>query len=240
VRNWREAWLACRTHDRGATLQLRNGLVIRGGSKDDVAGIFKEIFIDRCYTPAWFYRADPSHTVLDVGANIGLFALYLSGLAPGIRIFAFEPHAATFERLLSNVTENDLGRSVFAQRLAVGRKSGEVRFSGKIGLDSGHEAATPNGSGAAVACIDVSAALELAEGRRIDLLKVDTEGAEAEIIAFAPVAVWPLIARVVVEYHDLLKRDQVVQSLEQSGYQCRVAPSRGFEDHLGLIYAWRP
>src|SRR5439155_14648081 len=98
VRNWREAWTAFRTHTPGVTLQLRDGSVIRGDCRDDVAGIFSEIFVDRCYTPAWFYHPEPGQTVLDVGANIGLFSLYLSSVSPGIRVFAFEPHPETFNR----------------------------------------------------------------------------------------------------------------------------------------------
>jgi len=240
VRNWQEAWRAIRTHTLGVTLQLRNGLIIRGECRDDVAWIFNEIFVERCYTPAWFYHPEPGHTVLDVGANIGLFSLYLDSVAHGIRVLAFEPHPETFNVLTTNLAENHLEGTITARRLAVSRGPGEVRFSGLRGLDSGHDPATTTGLGEAVDCIGLSEALELAEGRPIDLLKVDTEGAEVEIISSAPLAIWSRIARVVVEYHDLGKRDEVVRSLESSGYQCRVEPSRGFEGFLGLIYARRP
>lgn len=240
VRNWREVWLALRTHTLGVTLRLRNGLVIQGGCRDDVAWIFNEIFVEHCYTPAWFYHPEPCHTVLDVGANIGLFSLYLNSVAHGIRVLAFEPHPETFNGLTRNLAENHLEGTVTARRLAVSRGPGEVRFSGLSGLDSGHDPATTTGLGEAVECIGLSEALELAEGRPIDLLKVDTEGAEVEIISSAPLPIWSQIARVVVEYHDLDKRDEVVRSLENSGYQCRVEPSGGFENFLGLIYARRP
>ena len=240
VRNWREAWIAFRTHTLGVTLQLRDGSVIRGDYRDDVAGIFSEIFIDRCYTPAWFYHPEPGDTVLDVGANIGLFSLYVSSVSPGIRVFAFEPHPETFNSLRRNLAENQLEGTVTAHQVAVSRGRGEVQFSGVRGLHSGHESATAAGLGEAVECVGLSEALDLAQGRPIDLLKVDTEGAEAEIITYAPVAVWSRIARVVVEYHDLGKRDQVVESLEGSGYRCRIKPSPGYEHFLGLIYATRP
>ncbi len=240
LRNWRDAWRRTRTHSLGGTLQLKNGLVIRGDHRDDVAGIFKEIFLDRCYTPPWFYRPEPGDTVLDVGANIGLFCLYLSSVAPGIRIFAFEPHPETFNRLRMNLAENRLEGSITAHQLAVGRRPGEVHLSRVDGLDSGHECAIATGLGDAVRCIGLSEALELAEGRGVDLLKVDTEGAEAEIIAFAPVTVWSRITRVVAEYHGLSNRDKAIQALERGGYECRVEPTRGFEQLLGLVYARRP
>ena len=240
VCNWREAWTAFRTRTPGVTLRLRDGLVIRGDYRDNVASIFSEIFVDRCYTPAWFYRPEPGHTVLDVGANIGLFCLHLSAVSSGIHVLAFEPHPETFNRLRRNLAENRLEGTVTARQVAVSRGPGEVRFSGITGLQSGHESATTTGLGEAVECIGLSEALALAHGRPIDLLKVDTEGAEVEIITCAPLAVWSRIARVVVEYHDLGKRDQVVESLEGSGYRCRIKPSPGYEHFLGLIYATRP
>jgi FkbM family methyltransferase len=239
LRNWREAWRAIHTGTRWVTLYLRNGLVLRGGGRDDVVGIFNEIFVDRCYDPAWFYRPEPGHTVLDVGANIGIFSLYLDSVAPGIRVVAFEPHPETFDRLTENLAANRAGANIATRQVAVGRGHGEVRFSGASGLDSGHEAATSVGLGEAVECVGLADALEMAGDGPIDLLKVDTEGAEVEIIASAPPTVWPRIARAVVEYHDLGKRDQVVRALEGYGYRCRVEPAPGYEHHLGLIYAWR-
>ena len=240
LHNWREVMRVTRERIRGVTLELRNGMTIRSGSRDDVVGIFNEIFVERCYCPAWFYRAEPDHRVLDVGANLGLFSLFLASVAPGIRVFAFEPQPETFERLTRNLAENGLEGSIAARRLAVGRGRGEVRFSGVGGLASGHEAATSEGLGESVECIGLSEVLELAGGGPIDLLKVDTEGAEVEIVCFAPLEVWSSIARVVVEYHDLSKRDQVLSSLQNCGYRCRVEPAPGYEHHLGLIDAWRP
>lgn len=239
LRNWRAVRKAACDGIRGTTLELRNGMTIRSGNKDDVVAIFNEIFVERCYCPAWFYRAEAGHRVLDVGANLGLFSLFLASIAPGIRVFAFEPQSETFERLTRNITENGLDGSITSRRLAVGRGRGEARFSGRSGLDSGHEAATSEGLGEIVGCVGLSEVLELAGADPIDLLKVDTEGAEVEIICSAPSAVWSSIARVVVEYHDLSKRDQVLTALQNAGYRCRVEPAPGFEHHLGLIYGWR-
>jgi len=236
--DWQEAWQALRTHTLGVTLRLRDGTVIGGGDRDDVAGIFHEIFVEHCYTPDWFYRPQPGHIILDVGANIGLFSLFLHSVVPGVGVIAFEPHPATFRRLTQNLRANRLEGLVKAYQLAISRGPGVARFSGTSGLESGHEAATTDGRGEAVACIGLTEALAMAGGP-IDLLKVDTEGAEAEIITATPKATWAGIARAVVEYHDLQKRDQVVRALELQGYRCHVAPAPGYEHHLGLIYARR-
>ena len=147
LRNWREVWQGLLNQTRGLTLHLRNGLVIRGSDRDNLAGIFNEIFVEHCYTPAWFYRPKPGDTVFDVGANIGGFSLYLGSKAPGIRVFAFEPHPETFTWLSQNLAENRLNGTISARQLAIGRGPGEVRFSGASGVESGHEAASPTGDG---------------------------------------------------------------------------------------------
>ena len=207
-----------------------------------MAHIFHEIFIDRCYTPRWFYQPEPAHTVVDIGANIGVFCTYLGYTAPGILVRAFEPHPATFESLSRNLAANRLAdlvtaRRVAVGRVAVGRVAGVVRFTGLTGLASGHEAAAVGGSGEPVECIPLAATLDGVE--TVDLLKVDTEGAEVDILEPAPTDLRDQVARVVVEYHDLAKRDRVLQALEARGYRCQVEPTRGFEHHLGLVYGIR-
>ncbi len=243
LNNWREASIAARRHTLGVTLSLKNGMTIRGGERDDTVGIFHEIFVDRCYTPRWFYTPRPGQLVLDVGANIGIFSLFLHAVAPSIRVVAFEPHPTTYGQLTRNLAENRLDAKVSSHQLAVAGGPGEVRFALPSGPDErefGHQAATSSGQGRSVPCIGLAEVLAMAGRAAVDLLKVDTEGAEAEIITNAPAAVWSEIARVVIEYHDHTKRDQVQRHLTEVGYQCHVVPARGFEHHLGLIYAYRP
>lgn len=238
LENWREATRAFRRGAQGTTLRFRNGFTLTGTERDAVAFLFSEIFVEQCYTPRWFYRPDPAHTAVDVGANIGVFCTYLGSSAPGIRVRAFEPHPGTFEVLTRNLAANRLTDRVAARRVAVGREVGLVRFTGQTGLSSGHEAATVNGAGEAVECIPLAEALAGID--TVDLLKIDTEGAEVDILEPAPADLRDQVSRVIVEYHDLAKRDGVVRALDARGYRCRVVPSRGYEHHLGLVYATRP
>jgi FkbM family methyltransferase len=237
LENWREAEAAFRSGSRGTTLRFRNGFTLIGTDRDQVAHIFYEIFIDRCYTPRWFYHPEPDHSVVDIGANIGVFCTYLGYTAPGILVRAFEPHQATFESLTRNLGANRLADRVAAHRVAVGREAGVVRFTGLTGLASGHEAAVVGGSGEPVECTPIAAVLDGLD--TVDLLKVDTEGAEVDILEPAPADMREKVARVVVEYHDLAKREGVVLALEARGYRCLVRPARGFEHHLGLVYGMR-
>jgi len=238
--NAEEVWTAATHGIRGVTLRFIDGSVIPGTISDDTPGLFHEIFAERCYAPKRFYRPESKHTVLDIGANIGVCSVFMSREAPGIRILAFEPHPRTFELLVKNLAENGLSEKVQAFNVAVWREMGTIRFDeGGDASVAGHRAVKQDGQGIQVPCLTLADALSKAGTGTIDLLKIDTEGAECDIIEPAPSSIWPRIPRVVVEYHDLAKRDTVAQCLTKNGYKIRVVPTRGFEHHLGLIYAQR-
>ena len=65
-----------------------------------------------------------SHVVLDVGANIGFFALLLQSRAPGIKVHCFEPGPITFDRLVGNIRLNGFSSNIFPYRCAVSDQNG--------------------------------------------------------------------------------------------------------------------
>src|SRR5207253_8586250 len=72
-------------------------------------------------------RIQPDSVCLDVGANIGLYSLGLSALAPRGKIYAFEPGPTTFGHLRSNLEVNR-ATNVEASNLAVSDTTGTVHF----------------------------------------------------------------------------------------------------------------
>ena len=58
----------------GLTTRLPNGLAVRYVSKRDVAFLYQEIYQQRCYLRHGI-SLPRGGTVLDIGGNIGLFAL---------------------------------------------------------------------------------------------------------------------------------------------------------------------
>jgi FkbM family methyltransferase len=51
----------------------------------------------------------PGDVFYDIGANIGVFSIFAARrIEPGGKLYAFEPHAANFERLLANIECNNL------------------------------------------------------------------------------------------------------------------------------------
>ncbi len=127
--------------EEGGWHRLPDGLEVRVGDRHEADLIHREIFEDRVYLRHGVRLAEDA-TVLDVGANIGLFTLFVADRVAGARVLAFEPVPAVHERLRANV-ERYRGsglEGVEIQQVALGRAAGEAelthypRWSGMSGL----------------------------------------------------------------------------------------------------------
>lgn len=86
--------------------------------------------------------------VLDVGANVGLFMLYVQHLTAGhVRLYAFEPIPQTFAVLALNAA--DCGPGVTALNHALGREEGEVGFTHFPAVSAWSSAHRPESTAAA-------------------------------------------------------------------------------------------
>jgi len=88
-------------------LTLKNGGVIRV-EEFWTLFLFDEVFAEKCYEPDALLRKGPFTTIVDVGANIGLFTIRMKQLWPKARVLAIEPHPHNFERLTGHIEANHL------------------------------------------------------------------------------------------------------------------------------------
>src|SRR6185503_1508692 len=87
--------------DGYARYELRNGLAIAHQNRTDTTYLYQEIFEDEVYLKQGVSL--PEHAcIFDVGANIGLFTLFVAERCPDARIYAFEPLAPIFDVLRIN------------------------------------------------------------------------------------------------------------------------------------------
>ena len=63
--------------------------------------VYKEIFEDQCYLRHGI-RLQDGDTVVDIGANIGLFSLFVMSRCANPKIYAFEPAPAVYDLLKAN------------------------------------------------------------------------------------------------------------------------------------------
>jgi hypothetical protein len=83
------------------TLPNGSRMVVPRHGQPDARFLYAEIFEGRCYEQEGITLAD-SQVVLDVGANVGMFALRVAQVAPEARVFCFEPAPLTFACLVQN------------------------------------------------------------------------------------------------------------------------------------------
>lgn len=131
----------------------------------------------------------PGMTVLDVGANEGLYTLFSARrVGAAGRVVAFEPSSRERSRLQRNVRRNRLG-NVTVVPCAVGSSEGTAALQIASGVHSGH-----NTLGALVHDDAPSAGVEHVPVERldsvvdrlgiaqVDVIKIDVEGAEMHVL----------------------------------------------------------
>lgn len=84
--------------------KLANGIEIIDINKHETDFLYNEIFVENTYHKPEF-KINPNGIVLDVGANIGLFALYITDLIKGINVKCFEPSPVCADVLRQNTEQ---------------------------------------------------------------------------------------------------------------------------------------
>ncbi len=227
-------------------IRLRGGLTIHHSPEDDTVNLFREIFIDRCYTRNGFYDPAPGDLVVDLGANIGIFTLFLQWMAPGLRVHSFEPGAETRRRLAENLRSNNLEQAVALHPFAIadGPKMLELK-SARLAAQRSLFASEFTGDDAeseSVECIGLDQAVSFAGDGRIQLLKIDIEGAEIEAMGAASPETWARVDRVAAEYHDRVRpgcRQAIYDVLKAQGFRRITEPITSPLDGMGTVHATR-
>lgn len=224
------------------TVRLRDGrsFEIRGGTQD--FHIFHRIFLRDEYR---LRRAEARwDCVVDLGGNVGLFALRASQVAN--RVISYEPFPGNVEQFRRNTRA---WPEVELVPEAVADKSGTLRLyrpqgDGLSGLHSAYRDA-PNLSDAFddVPAITLDLLFERHQVAECQLLKIDVEGAEYDILYAASDAAFARIRRIYGEYHNVRPEDPSTRIaalsafLGSKGFEVELAPKQ--KDNLGMFYAVR-
>lgn len=195
--------------------------------------------------------------ILDCGANIGLASLFYKRRYPAARITAFEADPAIAALLTHNVRANGAA-DVEVVAAAAWTEAGEISFQAD-GADAGAVVSGGWREGRATRVPAVRLANWLAR-ERIDLLKLDIEGAEAAVLADCA-GVLENVNAMLLEVHefdpDRRRGPELLQLLVRSGFLYAVThvtplPYRSPGGRMGrpfptrssvwveAVSAWRP
>jgi FkbM family methyltransferase len=234
IEHWRDFVNSSRSNNPFPPLFLKNGLTIFHEPEDLALFVFKEIFIEECYTKDNFYYPNSSHTIIDIGANIGLFTLYCQSQARGTRIHCFEPAPLTRGRLKKNIIFNKLEELVKVYPYAVSDRKTikKLRSATKYSIDRSFFEHCTEDTGDlttdehsdTVQVISLDEVLNFVDTDRVNLLKIDAEGAEVEILSGASEDSLKKIDKIALEYHLAIRPDcfeYLAKLLDRNGF-CHI------------------
>ena len=223
-------------------MHLRNGATLTLSSPAEVK-VFWQIFVRRCYR-----LPERCETILDCGANVGIFSVWAAQERPSARIVALEPFGDTYRALDGHVRANGLERRVTCVQAGLAGTSGQRWMQG--GTDSPYrKVMTADAVPADVAaraepvqCITLADAIEQCRLQPLDVLKMDIEGSEWEVLLSSPPEVLAGIRHIQVEYHSVHRRfgytpEKLFAHLERAGH--RVVSRIEDAHHTGLAYLER-
>ena len=191
------------------------------GTKDPAMGILNHLI-------------RPGDVVYDVGSNIGLYARVMVQWFGADQVVCFEPMSENFELLKTNVTELNGSGKFRIFNVALGDSEGEEELqvddmtSGSAVLDrvSGGKPSTGRRQQGlppkteTVKVVPLDTLIERQGLRPPDVMKIDTEGAAALVLAGAHETIDRYGPRIVVSRHNLAEAEATVQKLGPLGYTC--------------------
>lgn len=175
----------------------------------------EEIYLDGCYE--FHLSNNKSPFIVDCGANIGLAVFYFKKIYPDARIVAIEADPDIFEVLKRNVTNAGL-TDVDLINAAVWDSEEQLSFR------------TEGGSSGRIAMVGDEHKLTSIRGvrlrdlldQKVNLLKIDIEGAEARVIKDCAEKLIN-VDRIILEYHSHHSEPQnmaeILENLSSSGFR---------------------
>jgi FkbM family methyltransferase len=198
------------------TFQLRNGQNIQLFS--DGRFVLNEIYLDRVYDiPGVDFKQ--CRSVLDLGANIGVFALYVASRSPQTEVYCFEPYPRNFELLTRNLTTNRVPGRAFQFAVAAHCGTGYL----ELGSSVEHALSKSGSDGTKVECVDLKRVFDLAGVERFDFVKMDIEGAESEIFKRCTDDQLRRMGALAIEWHHSVSELQTVgERLQNIGFEVKI------------------
>ena len=201
----------------------------------------KETFLDRLYERFGF-ALEPGWNVIDIGAGVGDFTVLAALSHPTVRVAAFEPAPESFSLLLDNLRLNGVTNAV-AFHEAVWVADGFAVLDTSGGEPSAYAVRhVPEARcGTRVATVTLETIVGRLRFERVDLVKLDCEGAEYAILPGTPRSVFEKIDRIVLEYHEGLtghSHRELAELLERMGYRVETFANYAREE-LGYLRARR-
>lgn len=230
---------------------LPNGIDIFQHNKSETLLQYQEIFLNQEYTKHHI-TLNEGDTVIDVGANIGMFSLFFGSQINNLKIYAFEPIPEIYSILKSNLDMHQINATCVNNGLSNKHQNCDFTYFPNASVLSG---INPDQTEVERLLKDTIASKNIVDNNshskiikaslhkkqinaefftlseiikshhieHIHLLKVDVERHELEVLQGISKEYFELIDQIIVEVHDFDERLKIIKSLlNQHGFLVNI------------------
>ncbi len=141
-------------------------------------------------------------TVLDIGANVGIFSLYSASKAPEGKIIAFEPIQELVHQIKNVAQINDF-KNIDIVDCAVGDNDGSISLMYSSDNFGGASKVLESGEQTEVKMVTIDSFVKTASLENVGFIKMDIEGMEPEALRGAKETLRKMKPRLAIcTYHD--------------------------------------
>lgn len=206
--------------------------------------ILDEVFTSQVYFPAIDKRTDfkvkRTDVVIDIGANVGLFAACAANHTRG-NVYCFEPSRANFAGLERHRRINKLNNMVLINK-GISDRTESIKLYLHDTNSGAHSVILDKNDGLdfdetrceEVECISLKEAFDQYDIEKCDFLKIDCEGAEGKILNALPSDYFKRIQRIALEYHANVNVLELAELLDHNGFSVVI---KGYPVKWGLLFA---
>ena len=189
----------------------------------DYYGSVQDVLENECYAPIKSLLLDIAEPpiVIDAGANIGSFALYVLSVRPDAQVYSLEPDPGTFQLLSANAAR--FGENQWrTYQMALTPQDGAISFASDarcsaaskiVGQSSGEDLQNFSVEG-----VSLTTFIEQHLSGRVHLLKLDIEGAEEGVLQQSETALCN-VDNVVMEAHLTFCNEENIQDILTRNYK---------------------
>jgi FkbM family methyltransferase len=197
--------------------------------------VINEVFIEQEYKLGEDIIRSAVAPIIDIGAHIGMFAIYARMLNPAVPIYAYEPDLVNFQLMKENIKMNHCPKIIISNT-GVWDVGGERDFYEQPDSHN-HSFVLSSEKSRLVVCTTLEKIMAKQRIAQCGLLKIDAEGAEFPILLNLSSEIYTRINCLFLEYHEYRKEDDhrlLVQKLKNNNFKVQVFPSV-YDRRMGII-----
>ena len=215
-------------------LNFRNGLKCKLRTKSTDIYAFANVWLTQEYERIGF-KIDEDISVIDVGAHVGLFALYASQFCKNGKVFCYEPIKENFDLLQENIKINNLTNIVVYNK-AVSGKEKKIKIFLDKDDSSAHSMFGNKNEFQEIESISIPTIIDENNLKECNI-KLDCEGAEYEILQNIPKDYFKKIKNICLEYHIINENYEELKKLKRTLNENYFLIEFKTSPKLGLLFA---